>query len=492
VFASSFADIVASRIEQLVRRVGPLAQPPGGGSATAARPGLLVALSGGPDSVALLLAALHWSRQEAGHVEAAHLDHTLRGEEARADAEFCVRLCAEHGVTCHQRRFDPRPLARRRGRGLEEAGRLLRRRMLLELIAERSHLWCAATGHHRQDQIETVIMRIFRGTGLDGLRGIQPVAGRLIHPLLEVDRPQILAFLEGAAQPYRLDATNMGGEATRTRIRRELLPLVQDIFGRGADKAVVRLAHLAAQDLTYLEELTGAALSRLAGDGAAEPPAADLPVADLLALDPALAARVLRLHLRRLDPGPWQDLTAERVGGIIEWLRRGRSGSTFQLPGGWRAVREFGRVRFLSPRRTGLQRPETGTYRLTVQSNSFTGFRLDSPPESTSPGWELTCPAAAIQGDLHVRPWRIGDRIALLGLGGHKKLSDLLRERRVGISDRAGVNVVEDEGGILWVPGLARAERTRLLPGQRPTITIRLFPACGHEPPAAGKERSRR
>lgn len=97
-------------------------------------------------------------------------------------------------------------------------------------------------------------------------------------------------------------------------------------------------------------------------------------------------------------------------------------------------------------------------------------------PEEAVASWRLTCPANALQGRLTLRPWRDGDRIELLGLGGHKKVSDLLRERRVGLGDRPGILVVEDEAGILWVVGLARAERTRLLPDVQPRVTIAVVP----------------
>ncbi|MFH1844292.1 MAG: tRNA lysidine(34) synthetase TilS [bacterium] len=493
--SQSFLAQLVSRLAELV----PLASPP----ETSAPGGLLVSLSGGPDSVALLLAARHWAETDGGLVEAAHLNHLMRGDAADQDEAFCHDLCQRLDIHLFRRRLDPRPVARQRGMGLEEAGRHLRHQLLHDLLRERPALGCAATGHHLDDQAETVVMRLFRGTGLDGLRGLAPVAGRIIHPLLSVTRQDIIDFLEAVGQPYRLDATNETGDATRTRVRRELLPLVRDIFGAGSDKLPARLARLVETDLVYLEETAAITLTRLLdelrdtvdGTSGAAPgavpgdlPVLQLPVDSLLALQPALSRRVLRRYLGG-SGGLTRDLELKHVEALLHWLPVSQSGASLDLPHGWRAVREFDRLRFLPPAGLESTLSRTGTYRILVQSEA--NREVTTPPGSGSDTattadqaglnrrqdqyiWRLQCPADNIQGKLRVRPWRPGDRIELLGLGGHKKVSDLLRERRIAVSERPDVQVLEDDLGILWVVGLARAERTRLLPitGHALTITI--------------------
>ncbi len=132
------------------------------------QPGLLVALSGGPDSVALLLAAHSWAAATGNPLEAAHLNHKLRGDESRQDVRFCQDLCENLQIQLHLREEDPRLTAKLRGMGLEEAGRTLRLAFFASIVDGRYHLHCLAKGHHQDDQAETVIMRVFRGTGLDG------------------------------------------------------------------------------------------------------------------------------------------------------------------------------------------------------------------------------------------------------------------------------------------------------------------------------------
>jgi tRNA(Ile)-lysidine synthase len=463
---------IVPRIADLVIRVRPT-------EAGAASSGLLVALSGGPDSVALLLAARAWAETAGAPLLAAHLNHRLRGEAADADEAFCRELCNRLAIPLNVERSDPRPLARQRGLGLEEAGRVLRLRLLERLLDCRPELACAATGHHRDDQAETVVMRLFRGTGLDGLRGIAPVAGRIIHPLLEVGRREIVAFLEDCGHSYRLDATNENGDATRTRVRRELLPLARDIFGN-AEAGPARLAALASQDLVELMTAKG----KLSGASGRF----ELPVVPLLDLDPALGSRVLRLFLRE-HGGLDRDLARTHVRALLDWLPRSRSGGALDLPHGWRAVREFDHLRFLPPPAGVVPLSHRESYRILVTSHPC-GARAEVTEDQAAAGaalsWRLRCPAGAVRGRLRLRAWRPGDRIVLPGLDGHKKVSDLLQEQRIGVSERPEVLVVEDDEGLLWVVGVATAARTRLLPSTERTLTIAVMRTDVRDDPGKG------
>jgi tRNA(Ile)-lysidine synthase len=487
---------VVSAIAELAGRVAPAS----GDRAC----GLLVALSGGPDSVALLLAARVWAKRHGGVLEAAHLNHQLRGRAAQADETFCRRFCEHFGLVLHVERRDPQAEAALRRRGVEEAGRALRYRFLERVRQERGTLDCIATGHHLDDQAETVIMRMFRGAGLEGLCGIPAVSGRIIRPLLGCTREEILAFLETEGQPYCIDASNESPDNRRSRVRRELLPLARDIFGGGATQGPARMAELVAADQARLESEAQEAFARIAnlGDDSrregelpadGDEPAGDIPsragipalridIAGLLALDRALARRVIRRLARHLL-GSIRDLSLTHVDSLLAWLAEGQSGSSLDWLDGWQIVREFGQLRFLAPDRTSLL-PAVGSYRILVKKGVVPlEGRGAPPPAADAPrpvtdvcgAWELVCPAKALKGQPRLRRWRDGDRIELFGLGGHKKISDLLRERRVGKTDRSAIPVVEDDLGILWVVGLARAERTRLLPDTQSTVTIQVF-----------------
>ncbi|MBK8166961.1 MAG: tRNA lysidine(34) synthetase TilS [bacterium] len=443
-------------------------------------PGVVVALSGGPDSVALLRVAAHWARQAGAPLVAAHLNHGLRPGDADRDEAFCADLCARLGIGFACGTADPRAVARERGLGLEEAARHLRRGFLRDVLAERPWPGCVATGHHRDDQAETVLMRLLRGTGPEGLRGILPVDGPFIHPLLEWDRAAIVGLLERLGQPWRVDVTNHDGDNLRARLRREVVPLLRGVFGDGCLAGPARLAGLLADDLALLNEQAAAALVA-AADGPA------LRVEALLALPPALAGRVLRAWLG--DP---ERLEAVHVAAVLEWLREGTSGSGLDLPGGRRLSREFGRLLPGTPAGGAAEAAGAGVrgsaqdpamrpedWRPDVQRLDTMAADGQSLLDGSGIGdrtdpltWRLVCPAAVLKGSLRVRGWRRGDRLRPLGLGGSRKVSDVLREARVPVSERGGVLVVDDEEGILWVVGLARDERTRLLPGMTGMVTI--------------------
>lgn len=434
--------------------------------------GVVVALSGGPDSVALLCVAADFAQRTGAPLAAAHLNHGLRPGDADRDEAFCVDLCARLGVELVVGRADPRAAARERGLGPEEAARHLRRRFLLDVLAARPLPGCVATGHHLDDQAETVLMRLLRGSGPEGLRGILAVSGPFIHPLLDWDRAAIVRFLERRGQPWRLDATNHDGDNRRARLRREVIPLLREVFGRGCLDGPVRLAGLLADDLELLAGLAATELAA-ARDGQA------LRVEALLALPPALAGRVLRAWLG--DP---ERIEAVHVAAILAWLREGTSGGSLDLPQGRRLVREFGRLlpgtssgpgggdACPADLRAEDLRPDVQRLDPGAGSDAGDGLRNGCGDRADPATWRIACPASALRGNLRVRGWRRGDRLRPLGLGGSRKVSDVLREKRVPVGERDRVLVVDDEDGILWVVGLARDERTRLLPGVSGMVTI--------------------
>ena len=456
---SSFEDHVARQLDQLVSEAARVhGEDPGAA-------GLLIALSGGPDSVALLAAAVAWARTRSRPLAAAHFNHDLRGADSDADQRFCEDLCARFDLSLATAAGDPRGLARRRGRGLEDAARQLRHDFL-EKTRAASDLAAVATGHHRDDQAETVIMRLFRGTGLDGLRGLRPLSGRRLHPLLGVTRAEILAYLAGRDLTWRQDPTNLDGSNRRSRLRHELLPLVRDIFGEGSGLNPARLADLAEIDLAHLDQLTDQAWQRLSGPAQPGHTGASLHVSGVKELPPAVASRVIRRWLHQALPA---DLARVHVDAVRRWLEQGRSGTGLDLPGPLRLERVFDRVGL-----AGTPPPSDDAAHWQVRVEPRADVPLPPPPphRDLDGTWRLICPSETLQGNLRLRNPRPGDRLEPFGLDGTKKLSDLMQEKRIPTVMRAGLLVVEDSVGILWIPDLAQAERTRVLPSTRQAVTI--------------------
>ena len=457
------SDLTARTHRQLDELVGAAAAAAAAAGEPAGEPGVLVALSGGPDSVALLALTAGWAARQGRPVAAAHVHHGLRGAAADADQRFCADLCARLGVPLTTGRGDARGLARQRGRGLEDAARELRL-AFLERTRAQAGLAAIATGHHRDDQTETVLLRLFRGTGLDGLRGMAPRRGRLIRPLLGEPRSALLAWLEARGLAWREDASNADGSNRRGRVRHELLPLVRDIFGPGAGTMPARLAELAATDLDLLDHLAAEAAARHLGPPLTGHHGPSL-ARGITAEHPAIARRVVRAWLEGILTA---DLARVHVVEVLDWLAAGQSGTGLDLPGPVRLERVFDRV---GP--AGPAPPPVDPSAWRVQVEPLAAIPDPIPPAGGGPDrWQLVCPAGALQGNLHVRAPREGDRLRPLGLGGTRKLNALLQEKRVPVALRPAVPVVADARGPLWVPGVAQDERTRVLPSCEQAVTI--------------------
>jgi tRNA(Ile)-lysidine synthase len=302
--------------------------------------GLVVAVSGGPDSVALLRAACEV--RGAGPIIAAHLNHQLRGQESDADEVFVRELCGRLSLERRCHRIDVRAAAEAAGDNLEGAARRLRYEWLTNVAAEAGAAW-VATGHTADDQAETVLHRLLRGAGLKGLRGIaarRPLSGgvMLLRPLLATTRAEVMAYLHEIGQPYCLDRTNADPTFTRNRIRQRLLPLLADEYNPAIVACLGRLAEQAEEAYAAEESEARALLA-----------AAELPRAGaVLVFDPARLGAASRPRVREMFRLVW-----EREGwpvgsmGFDAWeqvtaVARGEA-TAADLPGGVRVVRR-GRV----------------------------------------------------------------------------------------------------------------------------------------------------
>jgi tRNA(Ile)-lysidine synthase len=331
------------RLEPILRRAlrGPGALPPGSR--------LLVALSGGPDSVGLLC-ALHRIAPEFGlSLHAAHLHHGLRGADADADLAFVRDLCARLGIPLASARWKARARMERRGLAGENGLRTLRREFLLG-VARRAGARAIATAHTADDQLETVLMRLLRGAGLPGLGGMGARRGPWLKPLLEATRADVEADLVAIGQPWREDLSNRDPAFTRNRIRHEAIPALIRAFAPDADAARARPA-LARRVAAAAREARDA--ERALRLQATRDPSRPWRIQrGVIAVDSArmrsypVAARraIVRAAWSRLLPGG-PGLTRHHLSGLIRLVAGARTGAVVGLPGGVTATRERDIVR---------------------------------------------------------------------------------------------------------------------------------------------------
>jgi tRNA(Ile)-lysidine synthase len=300
------------------------------------REAILIAVSGGADSTALLDAFVRWrqSRGASGAVCAAHLNHSLRGAESEADEAFVREMAARLNVPLVVERERVAERALKERRNLEAVARRLRYDFL-QRAAGAGSAGLIATAHTWDDQAETLLMRWLRGSGPEGLRGIHPALElgpgvKLIRPLLGVTRAEVLAHCEHYHLEFRTDSSNFSPELMRNRVRHELLPLLRT-FNPRFGAALIRAAEQMAEDEDYLGR-AAAAVVAAGSDGLS------LDLRSLRAAHPAVRRRALRLWLRAAR-GDLRRIEAVHLKALDRLATHGQGGQYVELPGGWQAHR---------------------------------------------------------------------------------------------------------------------------------------------------------
>lgn len=297
---------------------------------------ILVAVSGGADSTALLDALVRWKKNEhlSSNLFAAHLNHLLRGAESGADETFVREITRQLQVPVFIAQEDVAACASSEKKNLEATARRLRYDFLLR-IAEQCQAHIIVTAHTQDDQVETLLMRLLRGTGAAGLRGIQEnreltLSLRLVRPMLEITKTEVLEHCERYQLSFRHDSSNESTEFTRNRIRHELVPLLQT-FNPNFSGALVRTASQLSEDEAYLQIEAARLVNELVKEQL-------LNFKPLLGLPVALRRRVLRLWLEQ-SRGDLRRIGTAHLIALDDLIMRGEGGRYVELPGRWRVYR---------------------------------------------------------------------------------------------------------------------------------------------------------
>ena len=458
-------------------RTTPTLQPPAALLARARRyivdhdlipPGarVLVAVSGGPDSTCLLLILAALRRSLRFEIVAAHFDHRLRGARSAERERNAVRdLCERIAVPFRSGAGDVRAHAKAHRRSIEEAARELRYRYLAR-AARAAQCETVAAGHTRDDQAETVLLHLIRGSGLRGLAAMAPSAPwpvrtrtappRLVRPLLALSRSETERCCRAAGVTPLRDPTNRSRAHLRNRIRHQLLPVLRRYNPRIED-ALARLAAAAATDVELLERLAATTPAGTAKDGALR-----IRRKQLAALPEALRAHAVRLAYARLA-GDARGLSERHLRAVLR-AAAGPSGARLDLPRGLRATVERDSI-VLAPRPAATPRalpgrrvplPVPGAARFGAWTVRAEIIARPRSLRSANGHAALLDPAAC--GRLWLRRRRPGDRFHPLGLTGPKKLQDFLVDAHVPRAERDALPLVCGERGIAWVVGQRPAE----------------------------------
>ena len=458
---------------------------------------VIVAVSGGADSMALLN-VLHRLRAElAIELVAAHLNHGLRGREADEDAALVKRAAEAAGVPYFEKKVDVGAFAKRNGLSLEDAARRERYaffyHLLRQLPADK-----IATGHQMHDQAETVMLNLLRGTGSRGLRGIVPVRNQvLIRPCLKISRTEILAFLEREGIPYREDKSNQSELFRRNQIRHDLLPHLKQYNPR-IEERLHELAEIMRMENDFLEAQTALNLEKCKPDNPSKAHVVNIQA--FLALHDAIQCRIVKSILESRSQEQ-TGINQVHVGAVIRLCRNGHVGQKLSLPFATEVFRDYDRIIFRESKKfrslwdmsssqdeTSKGKPEKEPTDYDCPINTLptevvirkTGARVRlskierGSDNLTGQGFNLL-DFDKIEFPVIIRHFRSGDRFHPLGMTGTKKLKSFFIDRKVPQETRQRIPLLADRKNILWIGGMAISESAKVTPETRICLKIEII-----------------
>lgn len=420
---------------------------------------ILAGVSGGADSVAMLLALVELAPRMRYRLAAAHLNHRIRASESDRDEEFVRDLCARLGVALEVGHAAGLSAGMP---NLEEAAREARHDFLRSAAKRLGAAWIALA-HTAGDQAETVLMRLVRGAGITGLAAMSESGpGGIVRPMLTLERGTIEQFLRASGQQWIEDSSNTSDAMLRNRVRRELLPYLEREYAPGLSR---RLAGLAAEMRAVDEFLSRAAmreLSRVRRDDGA------IDLAEFAGIDPALKPVVIRLFLAE-QLGDLRRVGRVQIDATVRLATSGPPNGSIALPRGMHAVRDYARLR-VATGGSEVARPfsvpiafdgETDVpaagrrFVASVIAREAAGMPADLMTALFDVRELMGRPLAA-------RSFRPGDRITPLGMTNSRKVKEVFIDRKVPRAERAKFPIVATDGEVLWLPGLARSAAARV------------------------------
>lgn len=392
---------------------------------------ILIALSGGADSIALLR-ILH----TAGYLcEAAHCNFHLRGEESNRDEQFVRQLCLKHGINLHTVDFNTTRYASEKRISIEMAARELRYNWF-EDIKNKCGADVIAVAHHQDDSVETMLLNLIRGTGINGLLGIRPCNGAIVRPLLCINREEIIHYLQGIEQTYVTDSTNLEDEYTRNKIRLHLIPLMQEINPSVKNSLIETSNYLNDTAIIYNKVIDEAKERVITPEG--------IRIKALLN-EPAPGSLLFEI----LHPLGFNSSQIKDIANSLQ----GQSGKQF-ISKKWRAIKDRELLLLEAIRTPGN---ETLPFQIKVEEQDYT------PDFEIPKDKGVACfDADKLNEAIHFRKWQAGDIFVPFGMKGKKKISDYLTDRKYSISQKERLWVLCCGERIAWLIGERTDNRFRV------------------------------
>lgn len=423
---------------------------------------VVIGLSGGPDSMALLYCLYEIQKDIDFNIVAAHVNHGVRGEDALADQRFTEDVCNNLGIPYYTINVDMNKYGIEKGITSEEAGRELRYgffRKLLKDLGEGK----IAVAHNKNDQAETLLMRIMRGTGIDGLKGMEFKSGDVIRPILNISRKDIEQFIEANNIKTVLDKTNLFPIYSRNKVRLELIPYIEKNFNPNIIEALWRLSQTSKLDVEFLENYCEERYKLMVKEVQENCIIID---SDLFnSQQKGIKQRLLRMFVLKLV-GNLQGFTEQHIGSILDLFTRVETGKQINLPLGLIARVSYDEL-IIEKDNSVLQREFN--YELKMGDNYFRDLnlklKLSLIDNYDGLKWgkdKKYFDLNKIRGKLYIRNRQVGDKFLPLGMGGSKKIKDYFIDKKIPRLERDKIPLLVNEEEIIWIVGHGISDRYKV------------------------------
>ncbi len=429
---------------------------------------LLIALSGGPDSVFLFHFLIKYKKKFKIEFGAVHINHKLRGTEADGDEKFCKELCDEFSVPFFVVRKDVKNLSKKKKLSLEEAGREVRYSEF-ERIAKQNNYTKIATAHTCDDNAETVFLNLVKGTGIKGLAGIPYQRENIIRPTLVLTKQEILNYLNDNKIKFRIDASNLESDYDRNYIRNEIFPLIREKLNISFEEKILNTSSLVRSFSNQLDKIITTAVDDVSDFDKGR---LKMSLSGLKEYDSEFSGDIFK---RAIENNFDVSLNFKNLNDIKS-LINGQTGDKVSLTKNIIALRERDGILFFKKEKVkdyDEVEIKTGqTVKLDSKKLSIANG-IKKPLKFSSDRNREYIAADKIDEKFLIRKWKTGDRFYPIGMKGTKKLSDFLNEQKINSYEKKNQLVLTNKGKIVWVVGLRLDERFKVT-----NRTNRIFKLC--------------
>lgn len=414
---------------------------------------IVAAVSGGHDSMAMVYALVEVRKSIDFNIIVAHVNHGVRGDEAKRDQEFVKNQAKKLGLEFTTRDVDMNGYAREHKITAEEAGRFLRYSFFREIIKEKGS-GKIAVAHNRNDQAETLLMRIMRGTGIDGLKGMDFKSGDVIRPLLDISRTDIEEYIEENHIETVLDKTNLVPIYSRNKVRLELIPYIKENFNQNIVDTLWRLSQSSKLDVSYLDEVVEEKYKLVMKYESKHSIILNRLV--FAEENPSIKARLLRKSIEKIH-GSMQGIGEVHISSLVELFDSNETGKKIDLPNDIVGKTSYDN---LIIERKSVEKTDDFECNLTKGENVFTeigvSIHISVYTDKLSVGKSKNKKLFdfdKVMGKLRIRNRKNGDRLVPFGMKGSKKVKDYFIDNKVPRDLRDRIPILADDENIIWIIG---------------------------------------